>query len=212
MDTEITIIIADDHPKFWAHVVNSFAGTHVRVIGEASNGIETLRLCEKKFPDIILLDLNMPVMDGEETFTKLFHIYHKPKIIILSFYRDKLLIDDYIVRGAAGFISKDSAFDLILLDAVIEVMLGNTYIVRSDKKEGIGEFSLSKKQTEIMPLLCEGYTNKEIAEVKGISERAVEKRRKIIYLRMHIKNSCDFFKIVFNAGLQFLGKRKPKGE
>ncbi len=206
-DDTIKIIIADDRASYRALVIETLEPFPVSFIGQADNGQECLDLLEKNIiPDIILLDLEMPVLDGNKTFEILIKKFPKVKIIILSFHYDHLLIENYIERGAKGYLIKDGILDtpILLINALQKVYDGGIFVYEKpgEKKP------FTSRQKQIMPLIFEGKTNEEIGKDVGIHTRTVEKQRQKIYEISGVGKAIDFYKYAFSRGLQYLGLKK----
>lgn len=208
MNTEepITIIIAEDHKMLREKYIEILEPYGIHTIGQAANGQQTLELLEKHSPHILLLDLNMPVMDGSTTMNKIMSGHPDTKIIILSYHNSDLLINDYIDRGAKGYLPKDQADVEVLADTIKRVAKGETVIIRSENKDEHFEHIFTKRQVEIIPLICDGLTNREIAEEIGITERAIEKQKQKLYIKTKTHNLTSFLSYAIRQGLHFLGK------
>ncbi|MES2394858.1 MAG: response regulator transcription factor [Bacteroidota bacterium] len=198
---KITVIIADDKARYRDLISDMLEPSRVSVIAEAENGKQLLNLLCKKQPDIVLLDLEMPVMDGNKTFDVVSKDFPDVKVVILSFYFEQVLVDDYLKRGAKGYISKDVLEPELLMEALTEIQNGGIYLQEKLTRKKI----FTERQKEIMPFIFEGMTNKEIADEIYITERAIEKQRQKIYQRSGAKKAVDFYKYAFTRGLQFLG-------
>ena len=171
-----------------------------RFIGEileAANGIELLDLMEKeeKKPDIILLDIKMPEMDGIEVTDKVKALYPDVKILILSMHDDEHLISHLIEKGVNGYLFKNSDPEDVE-EAIIKVLDKEFYFndnisqlvyrafVGKNKKPALADSTFSNREIEILEMICLEHTNAEIAEKLFISQRTVEGHRK----NMPIKN------------------------
>lgn len=198
---KIEVIIADDKPAYRKAITGILDLSAVRIIGEAGDGRELLSLLRQYEPHVVLLDLEMPVMDGNKAF-ELVHKHHpNVKVIILSSYIDSLLIEHYLQRGAKGYIPKDALSSELLTEALQQVIGGKTFI-----HEPLAGSLFTKRQKEIMPLIFEGLTNEEIAGEVNIGTRAIEKQRNKIYQQIGAKRAVDLYKYAFSRGLQFLGR------
>lgn len=198
---KIEVIIADDKPAYRKAITGILDLSAVRIIGEAGNGRELLSLLKKREPHIVLLDLEMPVMDGNKAF-ELIHQHHPDvKVIILSSYIDSLLVEHYLQRGAKGYIPKDALSAELLGEALQKVHKGGTFI-----HELITDNLFTSRQKEILPLIFEGLTNEEIANEVNVGTRAIEKQRNKIYQQVGAKRAVDLYKYAFARGLQFLGR------
>lgn len=212
MKKNIQIVFADDKELFRNAILRELLDYNIDCIGEAANGLDLLEKLSVLKPDVVLLDLEMPVMNGNEAMEAISRLYPKTKIIILSLHNDELLVEDYIKRGVKGYLAKDeiSGNVKLLAEAIDKVHKGKTFISRphtGNEPKLLKGRGYTLKQKEIIPMICEGMTNKEIAREMGILERSVEKQRKKIYQKTNSFKSIDFFKYAFVKGLQFLGKR-----
>ncbi len=207
MERPIKIILTDDKARYRLLVKEILEPFNVSVIGEAGNGEECLKLLQSKIiPDIVLLDLEMPVLDGSKTLDQIKTRFPGVKVIVLSFYYDHLLIENFLARGASGYLVKDGILDspVLLINALQKVYSGGTFIY---EKPGARQ-PFTEQQKQIMPLIFEGKTNAEIGKNIGINRRSVEKQRHKIYEISGVEKAIDFYKYAFSRGLQYLGVRK----
>ena len=125
-----SIVFTDNVEKYRHFILEELKAFNIRCIGQASNGVELLRILGPLKPDVVLLDLEMPVMDGNEALDHIMEKFPETKVIILSMHYEQLLVEDYINRGARGYIPKDEiAGDIKLLVKAIEaVKVGNVFI------------------------------------------------------------------------------------
>lgn len=205
------IIFTDNVEKYRKSVLEGLKDFNVTCIGEASNGLELLRLLKEKRPDVVLLDLQMPVMNGSEALNKIADEFPNTKVIILSMYYEALLVEDFIRRGARGYIAKDELSDIrILSDAIETVKNGGIFI--HPKSVTIDETAIryTQKQKAITPFMCQGFTNEQIATEMNVSIRAVEKLRSKMYAKVEGEKAIDFYRYAFSKGLQFLKARRRK--
>jgi DNA-binding NarL/FixJ family response regulator len=204
MEECIDIIIADDKEIYRKAIKDMLIPFHVHVIAEAENGEILLKILRKKQPHIVLLDLEMPVMDGNQAFERICRNFPEVKVIILSYHFESVLIEDYIERGAKGYIPKDRLEPGFLIKVLTEVKNGKVFT--HEKK--LPKRKFTPRQKEILPLIFEGLTNDEIAEEVCITKRAVEKQRHKIYQKSGVNKIVDFYKYAFTRGLQFLSGGK----
>lgn len=200
---KIEILFAEDQVLFRRSVLRDLKDFNIFCVGEADNGKEVLQLLETTIADIVLLDLNMPEMDGNEAFTIMRSKFSKAKIVILSLHDDPGLIKNYIERGAYGYLPKNVLIDT-LAEAIIEVASGGKYFLKGSVDN---KTKYSNAGIELIQELCKGKTNKQIAEKVGISEKGIEKRRHRIYSKTKSLHAADFLKNAFEKGLRFLGKK-----
>ncbi len=205
MKHKTTIIYAEDHTQFRKAVVKELELLDIKVVAQCNNGKELLDEL-KRWPDVVLLDLDMPVMNGNHTLDHIMKHWPETKILIVSMHYEELLVENYIKRGARGYISKDAFAGNIelLVKGIKKVAKGDTYI---HQMPGLHK-KFSLRQKEIIPYMVEGVTTKEIADEIGIVERAVEKQKQKIYQKTGGNRAIDFYKYAFAKGLQFLGRGK----
>lgn len=195
---KIKTVIVDDHNLFrngLKFILNQFE--NIEVVGEASNGKEFLILLENiALPDIVLLDINMPILNGIEAAKISLQKYPKLKIIVLSMYGESEYYNTMIDIGVKGFILKDCD-NKELKEAIERVHAGGTYFSQEilisliKEKKNNEKISLTKREKEILELICKGYSNNEIAEKLFISQRTVERHRANLLEKTNSKNSIS---------------------
>jgi DNA-binding NarL/FixJ family response regulator len=198
------VIIVDDHSIFRDALKFVLAQSEdIKVIAEASNGQEFLDIIGDYNPDIVLMDIAMPVLGGVEATREVLKRYPGMKIIALSMYGDELYYFRMLEAGAQGFVLKESGSDE-LIKAIHSVMDGDNYFssrilcniikdfAHEDKSNIEGEktqVKLSKRESEVLELICAGYSNNEIANKLGISKRTIEGHRSSLISKTGAKNS-----------------------
>lgn len=208
----INLAVVDDHHLFRAGLVSLLKDyEHLHVVLQASGGRDLFRQLKNisesgkarhSLPDVILLDIQMPEMNGIETTMQLQRDYPGIKIIILTMHNEEGFIFDLMNKGASGFLAKDKTVDMVV-DAIYSVMETGIYfneqilqaIVRgSQNKLKTPELTkgtdLSEREIEIIRLVCEQKTNKEIAEVLEVSQRTIEAHRTAIAGKTGVKNTA----------------------
>ena len=183
---QIKVLIVDDHEIFrkgLKMVINRFK--NAKVIAEASNGREFLEIIDKNFPDIVLMDIEMPEMNGIEATTKALEKYPDLKILALSMFNEDNYVESMIDSGVRGFLLKNINKEKLekALDTVYKG--GNYYSVElwefftrristhEEKTKTEEEYKLTKREQEILEMLSQGMSNKEIADKLFLSERTV---------------------------------------
>ncbi|HQK69895.1 MAG TPA: response regulator transcription factor [Bacteroidales bacterium] len=198
---KIKIIIVDDHHLFRNGLRLLLEGIpEFEITGEASNGAELLDIIDRTRADIVLMDINMPVMDGVEATIKVLERKPEIKVIALSMYGE----EDYYYRmteaGARGFILKDSDISEVR-EAINTVKRGGTFFSQQLLQNVIQKIKhreaetkvavLSKREKEILEKICEGLSNQEIANALFISKRTVDKHRANLLEKTNSKNTAS---------------------
>ena len=199
---KIKTILVDDHTLFrkgMQFLLDSY--DDIEIVAQASNGKELLDILSEKQADVVLIDIEMPVMNGIEATQKAMELYPDLKMISLSMYGEEEYYYKMINVGAKGFILKNSDIDEVTR-AIRTVMNGSTYfssevlynVVKSitevsEKKENLPQ--LSERELEILGLICKGLSNEEIAEILFISKRTVEKHRANLLSKTGCKNTAN---------------------
>ncbi|HOU29721.1 MAG TPA: response regulator transcription factor [Bacteroidales bacterium] len=198
---KIKIIIVDDHHLFRNGLKLLLEGIpEFEITGEASNGAELLDIIDRTRADIVLMDINMPVMDGVEATIKVLERKPEIKVIALSMYGE----EDYYYRmtdaGARGFILKDSDISEVR-EAINTVKRGGTFFSQQLLQNVIQKIKhreaetkvavLSKREKEILEKICEGLSNQEIANALFISKRTVDKHRANLLEKTNSKNTAS---------------------
>lgn len=208
MQKPIKIIITEDRPN-WRETLRSLLPQYgIEIIAEAENGIGLLKYLETLTPDVILLDLSMPMMDGNQTMYWINKKYPDSKVIIVSLYDDPALIYDFVLRDIKGSISKyDAGANLEGLgDAIKKVAAGGKYFTYNREAE---IELLSIRQKEIVNLLAKGKTQKQIAADLGLTISAVDKQKNKIIEIFNANGYTDLLSKIFERGLQFFRAPLP---
>jgi len=200
--TPISVCIVDDHTLFrngLRLLLN--ASSEVQVIAEAGNGQEYLRLLQETVPDVTLMDIEMPEMNGIETAAEAVKLFPELRIITLSMYGEEEYYVKMIDAGARGFILKNSDINEVI-NAIKAVYEGGTYFsqdlllnvvknIRSGKLPATADTHLSEREIEILQKICQGYSNQEIADQLNISKRTVDKHRSNLLEKTGSKNTAN---------------------
>ena len=205
---EITIILADDHPivrKGLREVIED--DRRLKVVAEAGNGREAVESVEKLQPRVVVLDINMPVMNGFEAAREIKSKNLLAGIVFLTMHRDEEIFNEALDLGAKGFVLKDSAIEDII-ECVKEVAADRYYASHSLTtflmNRSRGAIRLTEKQPSIndltageraiLKLIVENMTSREIGEQMFISPRTVEKHRANICQKLDLHGSHSLFK------------------
>lgn len=209
---KISILLVDDHKlirESWSFILNSDA--RFQVIGETSNGEEAVEVAKEKKPKIVLMDINMTPVNGFEA-TKLIRKFSPgSKIIGISMHSMPAYARKMLQMGAMGYVTKNSSKDE-LLNAIIEVNSGRKYICEEVKnilaqqelEEEGGKpdmNSLSRREIDIVKLIREGLSSKEVASQLDISLKTVEVHRYNILKKLNLKNTAALVNFINVQGL-----------
>jgi two-component system response regulator DegU len=202
MKKAIRLAVVDDQHLFRKGLISLIEEfEELAVVVEASNGKELLEKLKSKKPEVVLLDVEMPLMDGIETTEYLRQKYPEIKILILTMHNEEEIILHLIEKGAHGFLLKDNPIETVV-DAIYAVIENGYFfndrvskvmvkgLIRNDKiKPSFNLVQLSKREIEVIQLICKENTNKEIAEKLFISVRTVDGHREKILQKTKAKNT-----------------------
>lgn len=210
---QISVLIADDHTIVRSGVRMLLeAESDIRVVGEALNGREALELTESLQPDVVLMDITMPEMDGLEATKQLKSRFPHINVLVLTMHRSDDYFFEMLKAGASGYILK-GAKTSELINAVRIVQQGQVFLypsmtqklvqgyIRLAEWDHEGEPSLSPREKEILRLLAEGYSNKEIAEKLVISPSTVHSHRGNLMDKLGLGNRRDLIQYARKRGL-----------
>lgn len=203
-----SIIIADDHKMFRQGIVSLLSEERdIRVIGQASNGEEVLKLFEQTIPDVLLLDIEMPKMDGFDTLRALKKLKLSTKVLVLTMHKSAEFIKNILKAGASGYLQKDAGKET-LVNAINQVITTGTYYSEDTSRLVLESFQkkhlnaqISPREKEIIRLLADGLTTKKIATKLFISPHTVETHRQNILLKLGLKNTAELIKYAIQKGL-----------
>lgn len=208
----LKILIADDHGILRAGLRTLLkAEPQLEVVGEAENGEEAILLAEQLKPDVILLDMSMPNLNGIETTRRLLAKLPQTKVLILTAHEDYGLVRETIQAGAAGYIIKRAA-ESELISAIRAVSRGELYVHPAMTRalletpdaslpKSEGNDLLTSRETEVLRLIAQGYTNRQIAEELKISVRTVETHRGNITGKLGLYSRVELLRFATQNGL-----------
>lgn len=216
MTDKIKVIIADDHALFRTGVKTSLAFySDIEFMGEAENGMQLLNLVKFLKPDIILLDIQMPIMDGIATLPELKKVLPETKIIMLTMNDDVSMISKLMEIGANSYLTKNSDSETIY--QAIKTCYENEFFfneytnkamlagLRNKKHEAASPFAdeadLSEKEINVLKLMCEEKSTKEIADLVDISPRTVEAIRDRLKIKTGAKSTAGLILYAVKHGI-----------
>ncbi len=205
----IQILIAEDHLVVRAGIRALLEKTPgFKIVGEASNGVEAVELTERLDPDILVMDIMMPRMNGIQAAEQIRSRKLRTKILLLSMYTDEALVYQALQSGINGYVLKSSASDELetairevagggkfLSSMVSEIALESAHKPYTNLEERDLLASLSPREKEIMQLVAEEYTSVEIAETLTISVKTVEKHRSNLMEKLHVRSLAGLVRL-----------------
>jgi len=215
---KLRVILADDHQVIREGLRTLIEEQNdMEVVAEASDGREAIRLCGEMKPDVVVMDVAMPDLNGIEATRQVVSECPSTRVLALSMHADKHYAAGMLGAGASGYVLKDCAFDE-LANAIRRVAKGSTYlsptvegIVLRDYVErlsgegGESAFSvLTDREREVLQLVAEGHTTKQIAEDLHVSVKTVESHRQNIMDKLEIRSIAELTKYAIREGLTSL--------
>jgi DNA-binding NarL/FixJ family response regulator len=213
---QITVLLAEDHSvvrQGLCALLN--ADGHFKMVGEAKTGREAVEKAQALRPDVILMDIAMPVLNGLEATRQILAANPAARVIILSAHSDDEYIERMTAVGAAGFLEKQTSAD-VLTKAIREVAKGNKFFSPSIAKrlsnsqskprdrDGLlkaNSTRLTSRESEVLQLVAEGSANKQVAAHLGISIKTVEKHRQHLMDKLNIHDTAGLTRYAISAGV-----------
>lgn len=210
----IRVVVADDH-----HLVRQGIrallekAKDIQVVGEASDGAEAIQMARELRPDVLVMDIVMPRLNGTQALEQ-FQAFKLPtRVVILSMYSDETIVRQALRNGARGFLLKRSVAEELLLavrsannnevylsPAVSSILLSDAFApVDAQKMELVD--SLTPREREVFQLVAEGHTNNAIAQKLCISEKTVEKHRANVMLKLNVHDIAGLVRLAIKYGL-----------
>jgi DNA-binding NarL/FixJ family response regulator len=211
---KIKIMMAEDHKSAREAYIGMLEDEeNLIVIGDASNGLDLLKLMEKQVPDIVITDLEMPIMNGYQLLEVIKEKHPTVKVIVLSMHDESDYVSDLVLRGASAYLPKRCGLDDIIytVNAVykdgyyftnpVSKMVVTTSLKDQKFKPFYEKLGLSGREIEILKLICEEKTNKDIAELLEISLATVDYHRQSIYKKTQSNSIVGLVKYAVKNGL-----------
>lgn len=199
----LRVLVVDDHTILRQGITGLLgSAAEIKVVAEAGTGEEAVALHRELAPDIIIMDVTLPGIDGLEAARRIRAQGGESRIIFLTMHHDAGLCAAALRIGAQGFLLKDDALD-DLLAAIAAVERGAIFISETLRAEGKREPAgpLTPRETEVVTLIAAGCTSKEIATRLFISSKTVEVHRTNIMSKLGVKNAAELVRYTYNSGL-----------
>ena len=213
VDKKYTIVLADDHVLIRHGIKNIIKlNAELEVIGEVSNGEELLECLKMQVPDLVILDISMPKITGIEAVSLVKKKYPQVKVLMLTMHKSKQYFYHSMSGGADGYLMKDDSDEELLL-AIRKIQSGKNYIspmLTDDftadvinahrNQQALPLRGLTKRENEVLQLVVEGYTSKDVAQKLCLSPRTVDHHRAKLLKKFSLKNSADLVSFAVRNG------------
>jgi len=213
----IRVLIADDHPVVRTglrFVIEKTAKDDIEIVAEAGDGLEAIALAEQYLPDLVVMDITMPGMNGIEAIRRLRTSLPETKAIVLSLHDRSVFVKEALAAGARGYLVKETAMQDIVT-AIREVHEGKSYLSPSISRvvvddyvsggsvddQGDGVSRLTSREREIVQLIAEGLTSKEIAARLCISTNTIRAHRSNLMTKLEIHKETDLVRYALKEGI-----------
>ncbi len=209
----IRVVVADDHhlvrQGLRALLENS---QEVEVVGEAATGYEAVELVDKLQPDVIVMDLSMPRLDGVQAAGRIFDLNVPTQVVVVSMHADTAIVQNLVRRGVKGYLLKD-ALSAELMFAIRSASSGKLYLSPTISEAVMnmlmsppgsqGSVELTPREQEVLQLVAEGHTNAAIANILSISVKTVEKHRANVMTKLEADDLATLIRVAIRRGLIF---------
>lgn len=213
----IKVVVADDHNLVRQGIRALLQNAaDIEVIGEAANGQEAVDVAAQLAPDVVVMDLSMPRLDGIQATERLMELDNSPQVVILSMHADTIIVRQLLKMGIKGYLQKDAISDELLLairtasqgklflsptisDSVMSLLLSPNADGATNRAE-----LLSPREREVLQLVAEGHTNQGIADLLFISVKTVEKHRSNLMSKLEVNDLPSLLRKGIQLGLVLL--------
>jgi DNA-binding NarL/FixJ family response regulator len=206
----IKVLLADDH----ALVREGFrmileAQKDIQIVGQAGNGREAVELAAKLHPDVVVMDVAMPELNGIEGTRRILESSPRTRVLALSMHKDAVYVREVLRAGARGYLLKDSG-DADLVAAVRAIAKGEGYLSPSVSESVLSDYRrhvtdpldlLSSREREVLQMIAEGKTNKEIATSLNLSVYTVEAHRGRVMEKLNLHSTSELVRFALRSGL-----------
>jgi DNA-binding NarL/FixJ family response regulator len=213
---KITVLLAEDHAIVRQGLISLLKSDgNFAIVAEAKTGREAVELAYKLKPDVILMDIAMPVLNGLEATRQILAANPAARVIVLSAHSDNEYIERMCALGVAGFLEKQTSAE-ILTKAIREVAKGNSFFsptvakrvqeIQNKPRDRDGMIRaegnrLTSRETEVLQLVAEGSANKQVADTLGISIKTVEKHRQHLMDKLNIHDTAGLTRYAISSGV-----------
>jgi DNA-binding NarL/FixJ family response regulator len=202
---EITVMIADDHEVVREGLrLALLRSPHIRVVGEAPDGETAVSLAERRRPDVVIMDLRMPQMDGIEATEEIVARVPDSRVLVFTAYSERALLQRGLESGARGYVLKETPHDT-LLKAIEQVAAGETFVdpalIPSLATGRDGQEILTQREREILQLLADGMSNADVAQQLFISQETVKSHVRHILAKLEAETRTQAVAIALREAM-----------
>jgi DNA-binding NarL/FixJ family response regulator len=209
----VRVVVADDQPLVRAGLRMILeTEPHIEIVGEASTGVEAIEVCEREHPDVVLMDVRMPVMDGIEATRRVTSAAEPPRVLVLTTFDLDEVVYDALRAGASGFLLKDAPEER-LITAIRVVAEGGSLFAPTVTRRLIEEFAnrghteparvegLTGREAEVLQLVARGMSNTEISAELFISENTVKTHVARVLMKLGLRDRVQAVVLAYESGL-----------
>jgi DNA-binding NarL/FixJ family response regulator len=205
----VTVVLGDDHPLVRQGVRRLLEGREFEILGEASDGLEVIELVQRLRPEVVLLDLSMPTLNGIGAVREISRLAPEAKVIVLTMHTEEHYILEALRAGVKGCVSKTQAPEH-LLQAIREVCRGGVYLSPSVSGVVVQGYlantetpydPLTDRERQVLQLIAEGKTTKEVAVILGVSVKTAESHRSSLMSKLDIHSTAEVVRYAIRRGL-----------
>ena len=209
MQTQMKVLLADDHALFREGVKALLANDEYEIVAEAANGLDAIAAARRLHPDIAIVDVAMPGLNGIDAAREVLRNSPSTRVIVLTMHKDHAYLAEALRAGVRGYVLKSRGV-AELVDALREVAKGGVYLSPGMSREVAESYirgdqpvpsPLSAREREVLQLVAEGKTTKEVAAVLFISFKTVESHRQRIMAKLDIHETASLVRYAIRSGL-----------
>jgi two-component system response regulator NreC len=204
-----TVVLADDHPIVREGVRRLLERDGFEILGEASNGLDVIALAERHHPDLVVLDLAMPTLNGIGAVREIAKVAPRTKVVLLTMYTEEHCVLEALRGGVKGCVSKSQAPEH-LLQAIRELCAGGVYLSPSVcgvvvqgylSKMELYTDALTNREQQVLQLVAESKTTKEIAVILGVTVKTAESHRSTLMNKLDLHSTAELVRYAIRRGL-----------
>ena len=202
-DTRIRVLLADDHAMFRQGVKEMLTtDEEIEVVGEAENGREAVALAERLEPDVVLLDVEMPVMGARESMERMLDITPSPRVVIVTMHDDPRLVRELIGLGASAYLVKSATIEELhtAVHNAASSPPGDVIIPPNTLRGPTGADGISRRELEVLLMVARGMSNQQIAVSLYLSEATVKRHLANVYPKIGVSSRGEAVRIALSKG------------